>query len=998
VKHVIHINPSRSRNHLCGVPFLNLSVIDSSLTRSTLGPYLEKSNFYLNDNAALREERTVEELLAWLNYPGMHQRCETVEEAHKNTFRWIFETRRTNAENTAGSRHLLTSGSTGSADTGFVTWLREETGVFWICGKPGAGKSTLMKYIMGDPRLKEHARVWVGSHQLSTSSFYFWKHGSEIQKSLCGLYRALLWQILNDDLTLARKAFPTWQTSFSTTEPKLDALRAALDRMIKACVLRKKHLILIDGLDEYEDEGRDNSTSEEGLSQDILRMVESGSVKIIIASRPHRVFRSYFSHGRKLAIHELTTRDLGLFAHDRLLNDETIRPLGESLSAEEIEQLQRLVVEIVGRSCGVFLWARIVVDLARVHIRDYNDLDQLETILAKLHRGIEDLFDQIMEMIFNLKGPGKIEGLRYLKLTSHWFDTTWIQSSHWLPISILGVGCELRSPIVTESWLRDNAKRLAAIGHNEARAEGRVESHCFGLLEVSTIKEGDMGAFAPNPIRRVIRPLHRTLREYLSRHDAIQSAKDLSLPDHESFNADTAILLGLVVMEEHIYPLLALRSGSSFTPGLLDNVMIFNKLAEEATGGAQVALLSALDRIVEAGFTALVERYCYRDHRHKARCATPRHDVRGLSQIDLSRAQAFQTLVFNFALNPSRPLISRDSCSEGFLDMLAITIACDSNAPLQHWISTTFLNGAPSQAIISARAARLLDHALNKTGVFLPGMSTFVAETNLEGLQWLLQIGASPDIRIDGASAWENFLDNMLSHTNRYARNHVAQETHDGSWQLEALPALYSHGVRQRVYRIRAVMLEEPGQPLSRFDLEPDEGGIVEFRRYSAIQIVRQTASILHHEHSAARNNCQAADEPHREEITHLEKMQHHLEKQNAISVPSPECSWSDLKRAGYMLEYRDDTSKDPREALSTAHRTGSDTAQYQQIYLSSDEDAIATWLPRETHELPNNRVPNVAQLWMDRLTLQDDGQLDFDVVGWLVVEKPNRFYLSESN
>jgi hypothetical protein len=42
--------------------------------------------------------------------------------------------------------------------------------------------------------------------------------------------------------------------------------------------------------------------------------------------------------------------------------------------------------------------------------------------------------------------------------------------------------------------------------------------------------------------------------------------------------------------------------------------------------------------------------------------------------------------------------------------------------------------------------------------------------------------------------------------------------------------------------------------------------------------------------------------------------------------------------------------------------------------------------------------VPNVAQLWMDRLTLQDDGQLDFDVVGWLVVEKPNRFYLSESN
>ena len=995
------------------VHFPSSTVIGSSLTRSTLGHYTEHNFFYPNDSAAFREEKTFEELLSWLNYPGMDQRHEEVEKAHKNTFRWIFDGYRTDAGDTTESWNLVTPNPTRPQNTGFVTWLREENGIFWINGKPGAGKSTLMKCIMEDPRLEEYANFWAGSLELSVSSFYFWKLGSPIQKSLCGLYRALLWQILKDDTTSTRIAFPKWQMSFRTAEPRLEALRTALNRLIKKCVLRKKFLILIDGLDEYEDNASDMLVSQERLSQDIMQIVENGSVKVIIASRPHRVFKSYFSHRRKLAIHELTAGDLERFAHDRFLNDATIRPSGEDLSATECARLRRLVMEIVRRSCGVFLWARIVIDLARVRIRDYHDLDQLEGILAKLHPDIEELFEQIMQMILNLNGPEKIEGLRYLALTSCWFTTLDNRSwdANWLPISILSIGSELHNPEIAESWLQDNTKRLTAIGHNELRAEGRVESFCFGLLETSTINEGARGPPEPNPIRKVIRPLHRTLMEYLSRHSALQIAQNLSVPGYESFDTYTAILLGLVVMEHHIYPLLSefrFRDHADLTPtpGLIDKVLIFNKAAERSTGRAQIALLSAFDRIMEAGFAGLMGRDCHVDHDHGVRCVSPDH------------ALLFHTLVNRFAYNPHHPLIPRKGCTEGFLDLIAITMTCDANTLLKDWISTKFPDGAQPRAISSARAARLLDFALNKR--YIPSFGGFEGNPNLDALRSLLQIGACPETRFHGVSAWERHLDHMLLQAVVHARNNVDEKVHDSRWDLEALHVLCSHGVRQDVYRTTAVVLEEPGQPsISPCRPKPGKGQVIEFRCYSFVQIIRQIASLWQHEHTVAQISCRPAEtfilgyhedpKVHASEIAELEKIRHHLDNQNINSISRSRCSWSDLEGAGknYFdpnLGLRHETGTNFTNALTTARLTGCDITRYQQIRTEGPppdgEGVMTEWLPhgcREAQELLENLAPDAAQQWMDRLTQQAGEQsAGFDVVGWLAFDEEKKFYYNE--
>lgn len=952
-----------------------------------------------NDNAASREERTTEELLAWLNYPGMDQRREEVERAHKDTFQWIFDGYRAGAEDIPGNQNLVTSHPMQLENTSFVTWLREEAGIFWIYGKPGAGKSTLMKCLMDDPRLEEHARVWVGSHELSISSFYFWKLGSKIQKSVSGLYRALLWQILNDDRSLVQTAFPGWQTSLSTAELGPKASKAALDRLMKACAPRKKCLILIDGLDECEYDGRNAPISQDRLCQDLSQMVESGYVKIIVASRPDRAFESHFSRGRKVAVHDLTARDIQLFAHDKLINDQTIRPSGEDLSDQETEQICCLVIDIAVKSQGVFLWTRVVVELLRIQIRDYDDIDQLKETITRLPPDLEELFDQIMEKILRPGRPEKIESLRYLALTSHWF-TAFDWRSDWLPLSVLGVGCDsgLRSHNVTESWLDDNTRRLTNVGRNELRIEGRVKSCCFGLLDTfdKEIEGLPPQRLVSRTIRKGIRPLHRTLVEYLSRHTAIQNAQNMSLPDHGLFDATTAILLGLVVMGDSIYPLVKSAVPPLVPVSLVQIVLIFNKLAKESSVSAHNVILSVLDRIMKAGFVALVERYCHLDHDHGASCASRSPGFKNLQTEEKNDVFAFESVVREFAWDPTRPLISKTRRPGRFLDLLAITITCHSNALLKHCMSSLGSEGALLREPISAGyATRLLRYALKGKLELVQYLTAVdnVSTPNIEALQLLLRLGASLETRTDGASAWEKFLDDMINRTMKRAiyQTHGLVEMYRAGpvpLGLEALHFMISRGARLDVHRIWAAMFQERGN-------SPGQRRVIEFRRFSVVQILCQTLDTL-------RGESELYQRHHALEITELDRIRRRVEQQGVTSATTQRCSWSDLEEATPL--HPGFTNLDWQkicEALAITRRRGLDIAKYQRVRTGSSPPTA--WLPygcRKMQELPNDLVTTEKehwknrssrnsgdeQHWMKRFTFPGDGQhVNCDVVGWIV-------------
>lgn len=113
----------------------------------------------------MNEDFCIRRLQDWLGFAEIDNRECEIKEAHKATFRWALQPRER-------------PGYLTDPDPGLVNWLRESDGLFWIQGKLGSGKSTLMKYMWQDPLLEDHLRAWAGGMSLYRASFFFAKKGA----------------------------------------------------------------------------------------------------------------------------------------------------------------------------------------------------------------------------------------------------------------------------------------------------------------------------------------------------------------------------------------------------------------------------------------------------------------------------------------------------------------------------------------------------------------------------------------------------------------------------------------------------------------------------------------------------------------------------------------------------------------------------------------------------------------------------------------------------
>jgi len=121
-------------------------------------------------------------LLAKLQFIEMDFRYEAIPPAYEKTFEWVFQP------------------PLDSSWSDFTQWLRSDEPLYWISGKPAAGKSTLMKFILNDSRTREYLNEWASGKKLVISSFYFWKSGAPVQMSAEGFARTLLYQTLKQPL------------------------------------------------------------------------------------------------------------------------------------------------------------------------------------------------------------------------------------------------------------------------------------------------------------------------------------------------------------------------------------------------------------------------------------------------------------------------------------------------------------------------------------------------------------------------------------------------------------------------------------------------------------------------------------------------------------------------------------------------------------------------------------------------------------------------------
>jgi len=124
-----------------------------------------------------------EKLLTSLNFPQVYERDHQITNAYPATYKWMLEP-------------LARDFRQWDC---FRSWLdkpKDRRGMYWIHGKPGSGKSTIMKSLHKSLTVADHMLCWSNGQPIIKVRYFFWKPGIMLQRSLEGLCRHLLIQIL----------------------------------------------------------------------------------------------------------------------------------------------------------------------------------------------------------------------------------------------------------------------------------------------------------------------------------------------------------------------------------------------------------------------------------------------------------------------------------------------------------------------------------------------------------------------------------------------------------------------------------------------------------------------------------------------------------------------------------------------------------------------------------------------------------------------------------
>ncbi|KAI1078377.1 hypothetical protein F5B20DRAFT_571625 [Whalleya microplaca] len=304
--------------------------------------------------------------------PALDHRVQTIEHHFERTFEWAFDRTRTDLSR----------------------WLREGTGTFWIHGKPGSGKSTLMKFIYGDPRTLELLR-W---HRLSPSisvfaSFFFHNRGSWIQKSFEGLLRSVLLQIIEKaGEELAELLGPILESCRQLRRSRADPwtiheLEKCLGLLLQQNYLDLDIFLLLDAVDEYD--GQPDFICNFLKELTGITTPTRTKLKILFSSRPWDTFKQQFSNGFSIQLHDYTRDDIQKYCLGTIYSEE------EDISTS----LAVLAPEIMHRADGVFLWVKLVMRDLIDRAREGKRPEELASTLDSIPSDLQEYYKMIIHRI-----------------------------------------------------------------------------------------------------------------------------------------------------------------------------------------------------------------------------------------------------------------------------------------------------------------------------------------------------------------------------------------------------------------------------------------------------------------------------------------------------------------------------------------------------------------------------------------------------------------------
>ena len=259
--------------------------------------------------------QTQNKFLDGLHFPSIQERKQRIPEAHENTFRWIFQ------------------------HDDFKSWLEGRvmnSNVLWVSGKAGSGKSCLMRFIESHPSTRAQLQSWSNEKDLSIAGCFFWRPGTDMQKSFSGLLRSLLHQLCSQNRRYIEEVDTVRYRAYYTGESRERSwtdvdLKLAFDRFLDFSSPTSRVALFIDGLDEFEG----TYDQIQHLVEILLSLKQRPNHRIYVSSRPLNVFQDAFADCATLRLELLTYDDINSYVENKLRYHPAFRNMGKYQSGEQ---------------------------------------------------------------------------------------------------------------------------------------------------------------------------------------------------------------------------------------------------------------------------------------------------------------------------------------------------------------------------------------------------------------------------------------------------------------------------------------------------------------------------------------------------------------------------------------------------------------------------------------------------------------------------------------
>lgn len=324
------------------------------VTAETLIPTTYESKI---DVMSEREKTCLRSLV----FPNMNQRVQNLDNPTEGTCSWLFK------------------------HEAFVEWLTDKNqakhcGLLWIKGKPGSGKSTLVK----DAFFR--ATMEMSGSQCQVISFFFNAKGEELEHSSTGMMRSILHQMCSQNLNILGSLLDFARSIRALCgDDRAPWEEAELKAFVRSAIIEQKQrvIIFIDAIDEC------NSDSVRDVAdfwRETTKTTYSAGAHLSVCLSSRHFPAITVNDCPEIIVEDHNYPDVVEFVGRRL-------DLGMSGTLEDRKAIQQKILE---RSGGVFLWVSLVVKDVLRKMDEGRGLNSLLKDLDSVPPELEDLFRRLL--------------------------------------------------------------------------------------------------------------------------------------------------------------------------------------------------------------------------------------------------------------------------------------------------------------------------------------------------------------------------------------------------------------------------------------------------------------------------------------------------------------------------------------------------------------------------------------------------------------------------